>query len=80
MNMQNKLYKMQFFSPLDDRFTSSPQVVVAEPGNCEFRGFCEISEKDQAPGRLELLDQRGFEHMEARKKKKDSCPLANPHS
>ena len=36
MNMQNKLYTMQFLSPPDDQFTVSPQAAIAEPWNHKF--------------------------------------------
>ena len=31
MNMQNKLYTMQMFSPPNNQFTASPQAVISEP-------------------------------------------------
>ena len=32
------------------------------------------------PKMTELPDKRGFKLMEKREKKKNSCPLSNPHS
>jgi len=46
MNMQDKVYTIQFFSPPDDQFTASPRAGIAEP---RTHGFCEyhkIAEKD----------------------------------
>jgi len=44
-----------------------------------------LPKKTKLPEKFELLDKRGFELMEKRKSnknnnKKDSCPLASPHS
>jgi len=36
MNMQNKLYTIQFSSPLDDRFAVSTHAAIMEPQNQEF--------------------------------------------
>jgi len=47
MNMQNKLYKIPFFSPPDDQFTASPQAAITEPRNHEFQ---EIPKKVHTPG------------------------------
>jgi len=42
MNMQNKLYTIQFFSPPNDRFADSPRAVIIEPGHHGFHKFCEF--------------------------------------
>ena len=39
MNMQNKLYTIQFFSPPDDQFTASTRAVIAEPRNSQISWY-----------------------------------------
>jgi len=65
MNMQNKLYIIQFFSSPDDQFTASPQAATAE-----LADFVELPQKNhpELTGKFELP------------KKEDPCPPANPHS
>ena len=36
MNMQNKLYTAQFFSPLDDQLAASSSAVITEPGKSQI--------------------------------------------
>ena len=44
MNMQNKLYTIQFFSPSNNQFIDGPWATIEEPQNHEFR------KKVQTPG------------------------------
>ena len=59
---------MQFFSPLNDQGTASPQAVIVELLNHDFH---------EIPENFERLDKRGFELMENRS---ESLPPANPHA
>jgi len=55
MNMQTKVYTIQFFLPPDDQLVASPQAATAQPRNPEF------------PKKFELPDWRGFELTENEK-------------
>jgi len=55
MNMQNKLYTIQFFSPFNDRSAAA----ITECQTCEF---LRITGKKPY-----LLDKRGFKLMEKRR-------------
>jgi len=63
MNMQSKLYTIQFFSPPSDQFAASPR-----EQNPEIMKF---------PKKFELPDKRELELME-NEKQIASCLLANP--
>ena len=54
--MQNKLYTIQFFSPLNYQPTVSPRAAIAEPRNHEFS---KIPEKVQTP-RQETVQTHGI--------------------
>jgi len=48
MNVQNKLYTIQFFLPLDDWFAASPRAAVVEPGSRRFCEFCKTHKRDNS--------------------------------
>jgi len=75
MNMQNKLYTIQFSHHLINNSVSVPK---QQSQNLEFANFAKFLKKTKLPEKLELLEKRRFELTE--KRKKDSCSLANPHS
>jgi len=62
---KNKLYTI--FSPPDDRFTVSPQAVIAEHRTREFCEIHKIPEKDRTLEKFELLDKRGLQLPEKRR-------------
>jgi len=55
MNMQNKLYTIQFFSPPDDRWSASPRAAIMELGKHEF---LEISKRFQTPRQERIQTHR----------------------
>jgi len=65
MNMQNKLYPIQFFSPPDDRFVTDPEQQLQSP---KIPNFLK---------KFELRDKRGFELPETRRAD-SSLPPSQP--
>jgi len=60
MNIQNKLYTVQFFfSPLYYRFAAGPWAAIVELRTRGFREFHETHGKDQTP-RKKKESKRGF--------------------
>jgi len=52
VNMQNKLYTLQLFSPPNDRSTASPRAAIAECQTCEFLRFRKAPRKIRTPGKV----------------------------
>jgi len=52
--------------------------VIVEPRKCEFHRILEKNSHLTLLKEFELLDRRGFELIEMRRK--DSCPQAKPYS
>jgi len=50
MNIQTKLYTIQFFSPPDDQSAGGPQAEITDPS--DFRKFHEIPGKGQTPRKV----------------------------
>ena len=77
MNMQ-KNYTIQFsHHPITDLQSVSKQWSW-NPEFADFANFTKLAKKTELLEKFELPDKRGFELTEMRKK--DSCPLASPHS
>jgi len=64
MNMQSKLYTIQFaHCPMTDS-QSVPEQRSWNPKLADFANFTEILKKTKLPEKFELPDKRGFELME----------------
>jgi len=72
MNMQNKLYTIQFYHR-DDRLRVSPWAAIAEPRTHRFCILHKTPENNLTPRE----DQTPRQEKQG---KKDSCPLAKPQS
>jgi len=53
MNMQNKLYTMQFFLPPDDQITATPQATITE-----LADFMELLKKFKLTEMIKLVKKR----------------------
>jgi len=71
MNIQNKLYTIQIFSPPNDQFSASPRAAIAEHWNHKF---CRLLPKNFNSLAKEDLNSQKQEE------KKDSSPQASPRS
>jgi len=81
MNMQNKLYTTQFFSPPDDRPTASSPAVIVEHQTREFLRISHNSPKKNRTPRKVQTPGQDFEDKDSnlqKMRRADSCPPANP--
>jgi len=68
INMQNKLYIVQFFVSPNDQFAFSPQAAIVQCQNYEFCRFHKLLKKIELPEKFKLPGKRGFKLTETREK------------